>query len=400
LTRYFFVEPLDLIAFRGNRLFGDEGTVGDTTLLPQPSVFAGAFRSLLVSKLNDEQRSQFFDGDTPEGDIGQELGSLQNPGTFKIEWLSFGEKDVTGEISALISRPNDVVALNKEENKEDPKAILSTRLKLGKIPRDYCRTSGEFDHILYSTSLTKTSGQDFFLRMPEFRKYLNGDDTFSSVPSEQCYSICSRIGIGLDPKTKSAEQGKLYTSNYLALKKGFGYLVGISGSSCINNSGFIRLGADGKSARYEESTTIHFHDFNYETILDQKLFKIIMLTAGIFKNGAIPDMFILQNGRYVLVFEDLQAVLTTMSITNHDTVSGWDMFNNKPKPAVKTVGAGSVYYLCLEHGSRDSLVKLNEALAKGRLMEFDESRHRLTEGFSRALLGVVRTANELSRKGD
>ena len=40
-----FIEPVDILFLRGNRLFGDAGSFGESLTPPWPSVVAGALRS-------------------------------------------------------------------------------------------------------------------------------------------------------------------------------------------------------------------------------------------------------------------------------------------------------------------------------------------------------------------
>jgi CRISPR-associated protein Cmr3 len=44
-----FIEPLDVLFLRGNKLFGDPGSFGESLVPPWPSVAAGAIRSALLA---------------------------------------------------------------------------------------------------------------------------------------------------------------------------------------------------------------------------------------------------------------------------------------------------------------------------------------------------------------
>ena len=43
--QYRFIQPLDILNFRGNKSFGDAGEHGESQMPPRPSIFAGALRS-------------------------------------------------------------------------------------------------------------------------------------------------------------------------------------------------------------------------------------------------------------------------------------------------------------------------------------------------------------------
>ena len=44
-----FIEPLDVLFLRGNKLFGDPGSFGEAMIPPWPSVAAGALRSRMLA---------------------------------------------------------------------------------------------------------------------------------------------------------------------------------------------------------------------------------------------------------------------------------------------------------------------------------------------------------------
>jgi hypothetical protein len=47
-TQHRFIEPLDVLFLRGNKLFGDPGSHGESLVPPWPSAAAGALRSQLL----------------------------------------------------------------------------------------------------------------------------------------------------------------------------------------------------------------------------------------------------------------------------------------------------------------------------------------------------------------
>jgi CRISPR-associated protein Cmr3 len=48
-----FIEPLDVLMLRGNKLFGDPGSYGESLVPPWPSVAAGAIRSAVLAREGD-----------------------------------------------------------------------------------------------------------------------------------------------------------------------------------------------------------------------------------------------------------------------------------------------------------------------------------------------------------
>ena len=77
-TNYYFVEPLDVLMVRGNKSFGGDGQHGEAVMPPWPSLFAGAFRSALLS--NDAQILSRFVAVGTDAALSQDERSLQMRG--------------------------------------------------------------------------------------------------------------------------------------------------------------------------------------------------------------------------------------------------------------------------------------------------------------------------------
>ena len=79
----------------------------------------------------------------------------------------------------------------------------------------------------------------------------------------------------------------------------------------------------------------------------------------------------------------------------HQVISGWDVAEDRPKPAQKVVPAGAVYSFERRNGD---LSALSELLQEGLWPLFgDEAKtypwaQRRAEGFNNVLLGDCRTA--------
>ena len=59
-----------------------------------------------------------------------------------------------------------------------------------------------------------------------------------------------RVGVGLSPETRSATEGRLFTTRAIAMQKGVGLVAAISGlvGAQPPESGLLRLGGDGRAA--------------------------------------------------------------------------------------------------------------------------------------------------------
>src|SRR6266566_1937100 len=73
-----FIEPLDVLALRGNKLFGDPGSYGESLVPPWPSLAAGAIRSMMLATEGD--LAAFARGER----MHPALGTPTEPGPFTV----------------------------------------------------------------------------------------------------------------------------------------------------------------------------------------------------------------------------------------------------------------------------------------------------------------------------
>ncbi|MEN9559070.1 MAG: hypothetical protein RLZZ502_281, partial [Pseudomonadota bacterium] len=64
-----FIEPLDVLFLRGNKLFGAAGSFGDCLVPPRPAVASGAIRSALLANKNIDITA-FAKGEINDAELG------------------------------------------------------------------------------------------------------------------------------------------------------------------------------------------------------------------------------------------------------------------------------------------------------------------------------------------
>jgi CRISPR-associated protein Cmr3 len=383
--RYFFITALDTLAFRGNRLFGDEGSAGEVSLLPYPSVFAGAFRSLLYDKLSNEEKKAFKDK-KPQGPIGEQLGSYCEPGNFKLVWLSLAkyipDEDKYFVVTAL---PADV-SVYEDGNKQTHYKYL----KLVDIKPNLIQLDTSFNKVPILQLVERPKVRSGFMQGLE--QYLNCDEKLTLVNQTDICTRENRVGIAMNSDLRRVEKGKLYMSEYLRYKENFGYLVGILGAcspeysipkDSIPESGFLRLGGDGKATYYKEINDFEVPTAKYEDIITQKSFKVVLSSEGTFENGWIPDVMKYKDDEksYYIEHEGLTAKLVSVVLKKFDHISGWDMLKQRPKDLIRVVPRGSVYFFQLEKGTLEDLKDLDTHLRQKGMIDCEKFYNRSIEGF-------------------
>lgn len=400
-TNYYFIEPLDVLMVRGNKSFGGDGQHGEAVIPPWPSLFAGAFRSALLG--NDAQMlSRFVAVGTDKalstdarhsqmrsilGDaLFAALGTPSEPGDFRITWLSLAmgahtpsaRGNALSHIAAIMPLPGDLTAF--EEAGIPPVVALQPV-----SPSNGNATSGE----LPLTALLRVGKQvkpvsGRWLDGAGMTLHLAGTLPKHVVKTEALFKRETRLGIALDLHSGTTQDGALYTTEAVSFCAGAGFLVGIEGDyGQLPSAGFLRLGGDGKGARYSRLT-------DYAPPVAPKIlpgcgFRLILTTPGIFTGGWLPERVTRQaDGGYHLNGDGFSAHLVCAAVGRNDVISGWDLANWQPKTAQRVAPAGSVYWFDELTGDAGKLA----AWVKQGLWGEHLDRQRHAEGFNQALLAT------------
>lgn len=407
-STYYYVRPTDSLFVRGNLAFGDSGEHGASFMPPPPSLFAGAFRSALLGKDAAQMTAFLQQGQCSDAALAQCLGTPEQPGEFRITWLSMagessdgfgmggGSADERAVPEAISPLPVDLLMLGSNFVTLQPRAHPSGAQSAGDLP---------LRAMLVSSKQEKPRG-GVFLRSKGLDQHLQGQatDKAHSIESKHIYQRDPRLGIGLNADAHTAEEGQIYTTEGFAFspapaslgatigKTDFapfsstGFLVGIQGvAKLLPDVGLLRLGGDGRSAQYRKVA------FTAPTATNvpgaKKQFRLLLQTPALFRQGWLPEGVAAQGGSYRLQGEGFSARLACAAMGRREVVSGWDLYQWAPKPAQAAAPAGSVYWFDEFVGDAD---KLAAWVAKG-LWPDDLSLNqqmRRAEGYNRALLAA------------
>jgi CRISPR-associated protein Cmr3 len=388
-TTYFYVRPTDSLFVRGNLAFGDSGEHGSALMPPPPSLFAGAFRSALLGKDAAQLTAFLADGHCTNPALAQCLGTPEAPGDFRITWLSLAGDPGAGAMPESISPlPTDLLMLGRNFATLEPRATATGVQSAGDLP---------LRATLVSSKQEKPKG-GVYLRSKGLQQHLQGHcpAQTDSVESKHIYQRDPRLGIGLNTDSRTAEEGQIYTTEGFAFSPkedktsstfvSTGFLVGVQGTTdLIPDEGVLRLGGDGRSAHYRKVS------FNAPTVTNipgpRARFRLLLQTPALFTHGWLPEGVSEQGGSYRLRGDGFSARLACAALGRRETVSGWDLYQWKPKPAQAAAPAGSVYWFDEFVGDAD---KLAAWVAKGLWPDHLDSlqQARRAEGYNRALLGT------------
>jgi CRISPR-associated protein Cmr3 len=408
MTAYYFVQPTDSLFIRGNLAFGDSGEHGSGVMPPPPSLLAGAFRSAILGR-DAEALAQFTrNGRCENSAMHAVLGSADKPGAFRIAWLSLAGWEGAG--LPAICEPVDSVARKRAPTGETGslEAILPLPADLVRLESGFASlTPGEPGALIQdgrelpNVAVLRSGKQEkpqggIYLRQSGWTKHLQGKDLSPSgdgVEARHIHARDPRLGIGLNSGSRTAESGLIYTTEGYAFGSGekespfaaTGFLVGIVGADgLIPESGFLRLGGDGRSARYQR-VDFSLPPLDLKFLSRSGKFRILLQTPGVFANGWLPDGVTQhESGDYRLLADGFSARLACAAVPRREIVSGWDLFNWKPKNADRVAPAGSVYWFDQFEGDPGKLA----AWGVGGLWRDNMNSARRAEGYNLSSLAV------------
>ena len=365
------IEPLDVLFLRGNKLFGDSGSHGESLVPPWPSAAAGALRSQVLAHDGIDLRA-FAQGhiDHPS------LGTPTAPGTFAISAFTLARQTTGGSVHTLHALPADLVVTKNN-------AALSIQSLRPQPPSHGLHSSGTLVQVpVLPEAVRRKAETGLWLTQAGWQSYLNGqlpNPATDLVNTGELWAIDARVGIGMNAGTGSVEVGKLFTAQAVAFKPGIGFVVSVRGAT-LPTQGTLRLGGDGRAAS-SKSVTHHAPQTDLQSIAAEGRCRIVLTTPGLFAQGWLPNgIHLAEDGHHWLTLPGVRARLVCATVPRSETISGWDLANWQPKAALRSAPSGSVYWLDQIQATPEALGKLAD---NGFWSEACEDTHRRAEGFNR-----------------
>jgi len=375
MSTWLFIQPVDTLSLRGNKLFGSAGDFGESGFPPKPSVLAGALRSLLLAQAV-EQIEGFAQGQRlHDPELDRILGTPAAPGDFALRGVFPAYRGVDGQVNLLWPLPADLLIFDSGKT---VRALEPQSLPQG----IQASTPGGLPQvaILRQPEAAKPEG-GWLLNQAGVAAYLAGQPIQPKhLVKQSClWARELRVGIGLTRASRTAEDGKLFTVEHLVPRQpehggmAVGLAVAVDGvEDRLPPSGFLRLGGDGRAATFAAIPAPAWPsplDITRRT----GRFKLTLTTPGLFAKGWHPTLP-----------DGLAARLVCAATPRFEVISGWDLAAWAPKDAERAVPAGAVYWFDDFAGDPG---KLAEWVAGG-LWSHNPDRTRRAEGFNNALLAA------------
>jgi len=362
-----YLEPVDVLVLRANKLFGGPGSYGESLVPPWPSAAAGAIRSSILVR-DGVDLAAFASCKTTHST----LGSPAEPGMFSVRAFHLARRQGDG-YEALYAPPADLLI-----SKTDGKDIEVHRL----IPHPLgqgIESSMPTDKlpILAQTGRGKPDSC-WWLTEAAYADYLAGKTPKPGqmVKTDQLWSLDERVGIGLEAERRRARDGQLFTVQAVAFHEGIGFLAATDGDGLAGET-LLRFGGDGRAARCQPVRGYRPPAANLQAILDAGRCRIVLAGPGLFPDGwRLPGMA--EDGEFELA--GVKGRVVAAAVDRPEVISGWDLARRQPKTAQRTAPTGSVYWIEGLQASPEALGKLAK---RGLWPEEGYDAQRRAEGFNR-----------------
>jgi len=258
MTEYRFIEPLDVLYLRGNKLFGDAGSYGEALMPPWPSLAAGALRSRMLADHGVDLAAFAQARDRLPGlsdALHACLGTPQKPGNFRVSLFTLACREQE-RVQPCFPLPADVVVTAKALDNATylqptaPHSALSSSYALAQAP------------LLRADDPAKPQG-NLWLNAAGLGAYLNGEQLGKEhlLRGGELWQFDHRLGIALNGAQRTVAKGMLYTAQTVALNRrdgsnrgrDAGFLIGVDGADgLLPKDGLLRFGGDGRGAALQE----------------------------------------------------------------------------------------------------------------------------------------------------
>ncbi|ETR73844.1 MAG: CRISPR-associated protein, Cmr3 family [Candidatus Magnetoglobus multicellularis str. Araruama] len=361
------IKPLDVLLFRTSKPFGAGESFRAESIFPPTSIpFIGALRTCAMNHLlanspnldyDYNHYSQCIMNNQP-CELIDELGSTDHLGPLSFEgpYLAYEKKDDCQSYkndTILLPLPKDLMQPPKESKSQNMSC-----LNPGMLEWKVITSPPDLEMTLVKDSDDSEACDVGYLKGDNLTDYLIGDLPTNIVFKETISDIESRVGIGLS-SNRTAKHGLIYTVAFQRLTENTVFWMKLM---CMNDEsrllpkkGFLSLGGESRSAYFEivkpenipQSLTINTSSEKKEQVLEnlinQRSFKLYLLSPAIFEQGWLPDGLDSKTYQWHPV-KGCDAKLVSAAIGKNICISGWDLVKKMPKPLLRAVPAGSIYY--------------------------------------------------------
>lgn len=376
MTQDYFVEPYDVLFFRGNKSFHFGEFYTEGVFPPYPSTFQGFVRNKILRDANMDDNPK-----TPGKDWGKIQGVVGNDADMPFDIYGPFLMAETGATEIFVRTPNDLYRDEKDKpacsslfspavadvfNSDDPCVFRCLAMKKDK--------------------LDKLKPPDF-INLDKLNDYRLGNKV--NLPDEKPFITEDRVMIGLDDTAaanglRGVKETRFCVTAYNRLQKNAGLYFSVKAKegeeARIISEGPLRLGAETHPVYVRVLNQNIFdktiRDTRKEIIRkaqETKLLRLALLQPGVFAAGWLPFVMQRKGSELVVEIDGLKLKLLFAFTESPVSISGYSFANNKNatgqkddvksgktgvtlRQMVKAVPAGAVYcFSIVNEPSKDDI---------------------------------------------
>lgn len=351
------IKPMDTLFFRNGKPFDmGEDNWAEGIFPPSPRSFYGAIRSA------------YFAANPSLIELANTSEDPTNSLRINGFWIKRGD-------GLFCPSPLDYVRKKKDKT---GRLIPAKLVKQSEVFAGIAKGGYPFDFIPYSKDDVQSSA-GYMIDSDALFDYHPDDDIYG-CEVKSFFSSEPKIGVGLDNKTRSNSEGKLYRVGLNRLHSSFDQenRAFKEQVSFVLDYDFdyvpkvLKLGGEGKTAfcsTYNNgklAEEIHTTDWSEES----KFFRLVFLTPSFLEKGWKLDL----SG---FLDNEFEIKLILAFVGKPEAIGGWSIKEKKPKPMKKAIPAGSTYYFQIKSGH--SINDVVKELKKTPVLNSDVQAGR--EGF-------------------
>jgi len=349
---WYFIEPSDVLFFGDSRSFG----AGDDHLAvsifpPNPRTVAGAFRALVLGNSNVDWHD-FISGKPSAESVREIIGSpegiLGSQFSMKGPFLAYRG---ASSYDLHMKLPYDAYFEDQEDIQFKSFSPMTQVPFITKWP------VAEFRPLWPPKGERKDAPKEsYWVGTDSTKKYTQGEQ-FTAKAESEILTYEPRIGIALDPKTRTTREKFLYQATFVRLEPSFGFIVWLNDAfDSLPENGYLILGGETKAARYERIQSDFEYDFGLKT--PSKRFKVVLMTPAYFKSGWEPE------GSDWSSLLGFPAKLISASLGKPLYLGGFDIVHNEERAIQTFVSPGSVYYFEADESIQELNVPFTESISQ------------------------------------
>lgn len=318
-------KPFDTLFFRDGKPFNmAEETVAAGIFLPFPSVIYGAMRSSYIAQNGGIENF---------ANMKDDIGTKDWPGKFMLRSVCLERNSVK-----YYPAPLDMGILSWDRDRGAVSELMKKDTDCA-----FSSNTDDIDSLLIpAADTTKIEEGRYFIAETYFKDYFNGIRKGYPLSNISSFILPeAKVGIKRDNRSHTSEEGALYRVNMNRLKEDVLIDVNIDGIDSNRFTQILKIGGEGRSVciSRDKEVGILAGSLNISDIMtnikEKGRFRVYFMTPAIFTEGWRPMFEGIDNNQIKLA-----SAATGKPIFS----GGWDIVKKMPKPMLKVIPSGSVYY--------------------------------------------------------